>query len=122
MAKALARAAGAEVIARAKLRGEFFDAVINATPVGMGKGDGSALRANELNCRVVMDMIYRPMETPLLRMARRRGIETVSGLQMFLAQGAAQWEIWMGERAPEKIMRRTVLVLLRREGSAGQGK
>jgi 3-dehydroquinate dehydratase/shikimate dehydrogenase len=117
MAKALARAAGAEVMARTRLRGEFFDAVINATPVGMGKGDGSPLRANELNCRVVMDMIYRPMETPLLRMARRRGIETVSGVEMFLAQGAAQWEIWMGERAPEKIMRSTVLAALRGESS-----
>lgn len=119
MAKALARVAGAEVIARPQLRGEFFDAVINATPVGMAEGDGSPLRANELNCRVVMDMIYRPMETPLLRMARGRGIETVSGDEMFLAQGAAQWEIWMGERAPEKIMRSRVLAALRR-GSSGK--
>ncbi|HEV3219159.1 MAG TPA: shikimate dehydrogenase [Candidatus Acidoferrales bacterium] len=122
MAKALARAAGAEVIARSCLHGEFFDAVINATPVGMNKNDGSPLRANELNCRVVMDMIYTPMETPLLRMARRRGIETVSGVEMFLAQGAAQWEIWMGERAPAEIMRRTVLAALRREGSLGKRK
>ncbi|MFZ0820768.1 MAG: shikimate dehydrogenase [Candidatus Acidiferrales bacterium] len=117
-AKTLARAAGAEVIPRPRLRGEFFDAVINATPVGMSARDGSPLRANELNCRVVMDMIYRPMETPLLRMARRRGIETVSGVEMFLAQGTAQWEIWMGERAPADVMRRTVLAALRREGSA----
>ncbi len=117
IAKALARASGAETIERSRLRREFFDAAINATPVGMGKKNGSPLRANELNCRVVMDMIYRPMETPLLRMARRRGIETVSGVEMFLAQGAAQWEIWMGERAPEKVMRRTVLAALRREAS-----
>jgi 3-dehydroquinate dehydratase/shikimate dehydrogenase len=121
-AKTLARAAGAEVIARPRLRGEFFDAVINATPVGMSARDGSPLRANELNCRVVMDMIYRPMETPLLRMARRRGIETVSGVEMFLAQGAAQWEIWMGERAPSEIMRSTVLAALRREGSSRKAK
>jgi 3-dehydroquinate dehydratase/shikimate dehydrogenase len=118
MAKALACAAGAEVIRRRQLRGEFFDAVINATPVGMKATDGSPLRANELNCRVVMDMIYRPMETPLLRLARRRGIETVSGVEMFLAQGAAQWEIWMGERAPAETMRRTVLAALRRKSSA----
>jgi 3-dehydroquinate dehydratase / shikimate dehydrogenase len=121
-AKALARAAGAEVIARPHLCGEFFDAVINATPVGMDAKDGSPLRANEMNCRVVMDMIYRPLETPLLGMARRRGIETVSGIEMFLAQGAAQWEIWMGERAPAEIMRRTVLSALRREGSTRQTK
>jgi len=121
-AKALARAAGTEAIAREKLRGEYFDAVINATPVGMSAKDGLPLRANELNCRVVMDMIYRPMETPLLRMARRRGIETVSGIEMFLAQGMAQWEIWMGERAPAAIMRRTVLAKLRHEGSTKKEK
>jgi 3-dehydroquinate dehydratase/shikimate dehydrogenase len=116
-AKSLARASGAEAISRAELRGEYFDAVINATPVGMSGKDGSPLLASELNCRVVMDMIYRPTETPLLRLARSRGIETVGGAEMFLAQGVAQWEIWMGERAPAETMRRTVLAELRREGS-----
>jgi 3-dehydroquinate dehydratase/shikimate dehydrogenase len=117
-AKSLARASSGEFILREKLRGEYFDAVINATPVGMGANDGSPLRADELNCGLVMDMIYRPMETPLLRMARRRGIETVGGVEMFLAQGAAQWEIWMGERAPAEIMRRKVLEALRHERAA----
>jgi 3-dehydroquinate dehydratase/shikimate dehydrogenase len=117
-AKSLARASGGEFISREKLRGEYFDAVVNATPVGMRAGDGSPLKAHELNCGVVMDMIYRPMETPLLRMARTRGIETVGGVEMFLAQGVAQWEIWMGERAPVEIMRRTVLAALRYERPA----
>lgn len=113
--RALAKAAGAEVIARRQIKGEFFDAIINATPLGLHANDKSPLRANELNCRVVMDMIYRPMRTPLIRLAERRGIETVAGAEMFLAQGIAQWEIWMGERAPQKIMRRVVLDALRRE-------
>ena len=55
-----------------------------------------------------MDMIYRPRETELLRLAERRGIETISGVEMFLAQGVAQYEIWTGERAPEAAMRRAV--------------
>jgi 3-dehydroquinate dehydratase/shikimate dehydrogenase len=113
--RALARAVGGEAISRQRLRGEFFDAIINATPLGLHPGDASPLRAIELNCRVVMDMIYRPMRTALIRLAERRGIETVPGTEMFLAQGIAQWEIWMGERAPEKIMRRVVLDALRRE-------
>jgi 3-dehydroquinate dehydratase/shikimate dehydrogenase len=113
--RALARAAGGEVIARRKIKGEFFDAIINATPLGLHKSDESPLRANELNCRVVMDMIYRPMRTALVRLAERRGIATVPGAEMFLAQGVAQWEIWMGERAPEKIMRQVVLDALMRE-------
>jgi 3-dehydroquinate dehydratase/shikimate dehydrogenase len=113
--RALAKAAGGEVIARRQIKGEFFDAIINATPLGLHANDESPLRVDELNCRVVMDMIYRPMRTPLIRVAERRGIETVPGAEMFLAQGIAQWEIWMGERAPEKIMRRVVLDALRRE-------
>ncbi len=113
--RALARAAGGEVIARRYLKKEFFDAIINATPLGLHANDELPLRADELNCRVVMDMIYRPMRTKLIRLAERRGIETVPGTEMFLAQGIAQWEIWMGERAPEKVMRRVVLDALKRE-------
>jgi 3-dehydroquinate dehydratase/shikimate dehydrogenase len=113
--KRLAREVNGEFIARSRVRREFFDAIVNATPVGMRPGDGSPLRAHELNCRVVMDMIYKPANTPLLQLARRRGIARVSGEEMFLAQGTAQWEIWMGERAPEKIMRRVVRAALKQE-------
>jgi 3-dehydroquinate dehydratase/shikimate dehydrogenase len=114
-AHALAHAAGCEAIVRRNLKREFFDAIINATPLGMHRRDAIPLHASELNCRVVMDMIYRPMRTKLLAMAARRGIETVSGAEMFIAQGIAQWEIWMGERAPAEIMRRVALDALRRE-------
>jgi 3-dehydroquinate dehydratase/shikimate dehydrogenase len=114
-AAALARAAGGESIARRKLKGEFFDAIVNATPMGLRPNDAAPLRADELNCRVVMDMIYRPIRTKLLKLVERRGIDTVSGAEMFIAQGIAQWEIWMGERAPVEIMRRVTLGALRRE-------
>ena len=94
---------------RRLLRGEFFDAIVNTTPVGMFPKVGeSPLEARELNCRLVFDLIYRPRETKLLRLARRRGIETVSGLEMFVAQGTAQWEIWTGERAPVREMAEAV--------------
>jgi 3-dehydroquinate dehydratase/shikimate dehydrogenase len=62
-----------------------------------------------------MDMIYRPRATELLRRARQRGIEIISGLEMFLAQGFAQYEIWTGERAPEAAMRRAVTMALEQE-------
>jgi shikimate 5-dehydrogenase len=62
-----------------------------------------------------MDMVYRPREPKLLRIARARGIETISGIEMFLAQGVAQYEIWTGERAPEAAMRRAVLSALAAE-------
>ena len=109
-AKELARAVGGEAIARRQLRGEFFDAIVNATPVGMYPNTNqSPLEARELNCRLVFDSIYRPRRTKLLQLADRRGIETVSGVEMFVAQGMAQWEIWTGERAPESVMRRAVV-------------
>ena len=115
-AKSLARAAGGEAIERRMLRREFFDAIVNATPVGMYPHENrSPLTAAELNCRLVFDLIYRPRKTKLLQLAERRGIETVSGLEMFLAQGTAQWEIWTGERAPVNVMRRAVLEALRNE-------
>ena len=115
-AKELARAVGGEVVPRRALRTEFFDAILNATPVGMYPHAGiSPLASGELHCRIVMDLIYRPQKTQLLKLAAQKGISTVSGVEMFLAQGIAQWEIWMGKRAPEAPMRRAVLSALRAE-------
>ncbi|MGB6267261.1 MAG: hypothetical protein WBF56_16105, partial [Candidatus Acidiferrales bacterium] len=115
-AKALAKAVGGEAIARGRLKKEFFDAIVNATPVGMHPNvQQSPLEARELNCRLVFDTIYRPRQTKLLQLAARRGIETISGVEMFIAQGAAQWEIWTGQRAPMEAMRRAVLQPLTRE-------
>jgi 3-dehydroquinate dehydratase/shikimate dehydrogenase len=113
-AKELARAFGAEAVPRAALRTEFFDAILNATPVGMHPHDGvSPLAPSELNCRLVMDLINRPRRTQLLKIAAQKGITTVPGVEMLLAQGFAQWELWTGKRAPEASMRRAVLAALR---------
>ena len=123
-AKALAKAVGGQAIERRALRSEFFDAIVNATPVGMHpRTESSPLEARELNCRLVFDTIYRPRQTQLLKLAERRGIKAVSGVEMFVAQGAAQWEIWTGERAPVETMRRAVVVALQREEKRdGMGK
>jgi 3-dehydroquinate dehydratase/shikimate dehydrogenase len=116
-AQQLARAVRGEAVERRRVRDEFFDAIVNATPVGMHPATGeSPLDARELNCRLVFDTIYRPRKTKLLQLAERRGIETVSGVEMFVAQGAAQWEIWTGERAPAYVMRKTVSLALDAEG------
>ncbi len=113
-AKELARAVGGEAIPRRALRSQNFAAILNTTPVGMHPHENdSPLILQELRCDLVMDVIYRPLETKLLKLARREGIATVSGLDMFLAQGFAQWEIWTKTRAPEAAMRRGVLAALR---------
>jgi 3-dehydroquinate dehydratase/shikimate dehydrogenase len=117
-AQALACAAGGEAIDRAALRKETFDAIVNCTPVGMYPGGGSPLQTSELNARVVMDLIYRPRKTELLKRAERRGIAVISGVEMFLEQGAAQWEIWTGQRAPRDVMRRVVTSALAAEEKA----
>jgi 3-dehydroquinate dehydratase/shikimate dehydrogenase len=120
-AKSLARAVGGEAIARKQLRRDFFDAIVNATPVGMHPNvRQSPLEENELNCRLVFDTIYRPRETRLLQLAARRSIQTVSGVDMFVAQGTAQWEIWTGERAPHEAMRRAVIRALEHEEKAAR--
>jgi 3-dehydroquinate dehydratase / shikimate dehydrogenase len=115
-ARELARAVGGETVPRRALRSESFDAIINATPIGMHPHDAiSPLEPGELHCRTVMDLIYRPQRTQLLKLAARKGIATVSGVEMFLAQGIAQWEIFMKRRAPEAVMRAAVLKALRTE-------
>src|SRR5216684_722371 len=115
-ARELARAFGGEVVPRAALRTQSFDAILNATPVGMHPHDGvSPLAPGELHCRLVMDLINRPQRTQLLKIAAQKGIATVPGVEMLLAQGFAQWGIWMDRRAPEASMRRAVLAALRAE-------
>jgi 3-dehydroquinate dehydratase / shikimate dehydrogenase len=119
----LARAVGGEALPRRALRSESFDAILNATPIGMHPVDAiSPLKPSELQCRLVMDLIYRPEKTRLLQLAASKGIPTVSGVDMFLAQGIAQWELWTGQRAPEAIMRRAVMESLRSEERQSRNK
>ena len=53
---------------------------------------------------VVLDMVYNPLETLLLCNARAAGKKAISGLEMFLEQAAAQFEIWTGMPAPRLAM------------------
>jgi len=117
-ARELARACRAQAIARRHLPSACFELIVNATPVGMHPNEGlSPLSAKELNAQFVMDLIYRPMRTELLRIAAKMRIGVISGVEMFLAQGLAQWELFMGRRAPEAAMRQAVLLKLRADES-----
>ena len=108
-AVALARAAKAKAMKHEHFARQKFDALINSTPCGM-KDSKQALpiAENELNADLDFDMVYNPLETPLLKLARSRGISTISGLEMFVQQGARQFEIWTGKTPPEEEMRRVV--------------
>jgi 3-dehydroquinate dehydratase/shikimate dehydrogenase len=116
-AVALAKQAKAKSLKHELLAKGHFDVLINSTPCGMtGSKEALPLKANELHAGLVFDMVYTPMETPLLALARKRGIPVVTGLEMFVQQGARQFEIWTGKPAPEAEMMRVVELELRRRG------
>ena len=94
---------------RDALRRERFDIIVNATPLGMtGFSEATPLRADELRADLLFDLVYNPLETPLLRLARERGLAGISGLEMFVAQGARQFELWTGSAASVETMREIV--------------
>ena len=122
-ARELARACSGQAIARRHVQSACFALIVNATPVGMHPdADVAPLLPEELNASLVMDLIYRPMRTELLRIAAKRGTRVISGVEVFLAQGLAQWELFMGEAPPAAAMRRAVLGKLRADESAERRK
>ncbi|MEO8727149.1 MAG: shikimate dehydrogenase [Acidobacteriaceae bacterium] len=116
----LARQAGAKTIARGNLVKTQFDVIIHATPVGMD-GKSALLESKELNAKYLFELIYTPAETPLVRLARAKGMQIISGSEMFVQQGARQFEIWTGKPAPLEEMHRVVLhALAQREHAGGE--
>ena len=88
--------------------GRAVDIVINATSLGLKAGDAVPIDTQWLHAhrpKFVYDMIYRPMETSLLRTAREAGCKTANGAGMLLHQGARSLELWTGRSAPVDVMR-----------------
>lgn len=82
------------------------DVLINATTAGMHPNVKQTLVTANMMHRglVVNDIVYKPLETRLLREAKRAGAKTVDGLGMLVHQGALAFEIWTRRRAPIKVM------------------
>ena len=95
-----------------------FDVIINATPVGMGNPLDCPLKDQEIQARVVFDMVYDPVETHLLQVARAKGIAVIPGVEMFVQQAARQFEIWTGKPAPAGDMLRAVTIALQDRAAA----
>jgi 3-dehydroquinate dehydratase/shikimate dehydrogenase len=106
-AQKLARQAHARTIKRPDLKKLSFDVIINATPVGMGQIQDSPLNEKEIKARYVMDMVYQA-ETRFAKLARAQGAEVIPGWEMFVQQGARQFEIWTGKPAPLPEMQHEV--------------
>ncbi|MBK9947293.1 MAG: shikimate dehydrogenase [Nitrospira sp.] len=84
--------------------------LIHCTPVGMSpKSDSTCVPASLLHSGLaVMDIVYNPRETQLLKDAKFAGCKTIPGLEMFLNQAVTQFELWTNQAAPVAVMR-TVL-------------
>lgn len=84
------------------------DLLVNCTPVGSagtGSESKSPVPADAIHSgALVYDIIYRPLETTLMRMASARGARVLGGLPMLIYQGAASFKLWIGRDAPVDVM------------------
>lgn len=105
----LARSAKAKALKQDQLGRREFDAILNSTPCGMaGSAQPLPIAEDQLRAGIVFDMVYNPLRTPLLKLAAKRGLTTITGLEMFVQQGVRQFEIWTGKTPPEEEMARVV--------------
>ncbi len=100
-----------------QIQGITGDCLINTTPVGMFPNtDASLVSPDTLkHFEWVMDTIYNPLETRLLKDAAKAGRRIISGVTMFVHQGAQQIRIWTGLQPPTDVMKRIVLERLKNE-------
>jgi shikimate dehydrogenase len=92
--------------------------LVNTTSVGMTPHiEDMCVPAAALDKNmVVMDIVYNPLKTKLLRQAEQIGCTIIDGLSMFIYQGAGQFELWTGLKAPVEMMRLAVLAALKDPG------
>tara|TARA_Y100000310_G_scaffold345709_1_gene468611 strand:+ start:14242 stop:15045 length:804 start_codon:yes stop_codon:yes gene_type:complete len=93
-----------------------FDILINATPVGMEPNTDATAIPTELIHKelIVFDIVYEPMETKLLKEAKKNGCTTINGLEMLLNQGYAGFKLFTGREAPKNEMREAVMKELKK--------
>lgn len=106
---------GAEFVPLADLKQTGCDTLVNATAVGMAPhAHGIPVPQGFLRPgMVVMDAVYNPVDTRLIKSARNMGCATIDGVAMFVYQGALQFELWTGMKAPLAPMRQAVVSALR---------
>ena len=82
--------------------------IVNSTTIGMAHGPdekGTPLSWRQIRpTALVYDLVYNPVETPLLRAAGRAAARTLGGISMLVYQGAASFEMWTGQPAPASVM------------------
>ena len=90
------------------------DVVINASVIGMGSSIGTSPIPEEyiLPSQFCFDACYNPAQTEFLKNAEAKGCRVLNGLGMSLYQGAAQIELWTGQKAPLEAMRQELLDII----------
>src|SRR5437763_4140211 len=112
----LAEEVGCRTVTWSARASTIADVIINATPVGMHPDvDDTPLppAAFSRPGMVVFDTIYHPENTMMLKLARERGSQAVTGLDMFLRQAALQFKLYTGRDAPVDVMREALYRKLR---------
>jgi shikimate dehydrogenase len=91
------------------------DILINATSVGMKDADPLLIPEDALfdSEKVVIDLIYNPPETILLKKAKQKGLKTINGLGMLVYQAALSFSFWTGQDPPIKTMQDSIKSLLK---------
>ncbi|PIE60580.1 MAG: shikimate dehydrogenase [Desulfobulbus propionicus] len=115
-AEALAQVLDCRALSLAEAGAVQADILINTTSIGMApRHDLSPVDASLLpRFQVVMDIVYAPLETRLLKEAKAGGCITIDGLTMLQYQGAEQLKLWTGIEPPASIMRNALLQALER--------
>ncbi len=108
-AHALAAAVKGEAVTIREAAGRHYSALVHATPLGMFPNAEGCLFNDAIPADIVLDMVYSPLETTLLKRAAQQGLKVIPGIEMLLEQAAHQFEIWTGETAPRAVMREALL-------------
>jgi len=90
------------------------DILVQSTSIGLSPNENKSIVPKEFLKKdlVVFDVVHKPLKTRLLREAEAIGCKTVPGYKMFLHQGARQFELWTGKKAPLEFMEKTVVEAL----------
>ena len=85
-------------------RSDVADILVNASPLGMAGYPPLPLDIDRLPPNtLVYDLVYDPVETPLLKVARERGLRTISGLEMLIGQAAFSFELFFAQPPPREL-------------------
>ena len=110
-AQNLAKDLNAEMISVREVGERPVDVIINCSPVGMSPHDGETPVSSRFLSEgmVVFDSVYNPPETRLIREARQAGCMVIPGVELFLNQAAAQFELWTKNSAPVAAMHQVLM-------------